>query len=71
MNEWRRILPQHKITYLGGPESASIETSLHKFLKTIFYEINLVSQSLHLEVLLLELVCCKKRQRIFPDPLLV
>ena len=47
---------QHQSTYLGGPESVSIEIPpfkphFIKFSKTIFYEVNLVSQCSHFEVL--------------------
>ena len=53
-----QIPTHHQSTYLGGPESASIEIPpfRHHFIKlskTVFYEANLVSQCLHLEVLLL------------------
>ena len=46
------------IPNLGGPESASIEIPSFrphfiKFSKTVFYEVNLVSQCSQLEVLLL------------------
>ena len=52
------LLPQHQSTYLRGPESASIEippfrAHFIKFSKTVFYQVNLVSQCSHLEVLLL------------------
>ena len=55
---WWQIPPQHQSTYLRSPESASIEIPpfrlyFIKFSKTVFYEVNLVSQCLHLEVLLL------------------
>jgi hypothetical protein len=48
------IIPQHQITYLRGPESASFEIPpfrphFIKFSKTVHYELNLVSQCLHLE----------------------
>jgi hypothetical protein len=51
------LLPQHQSTYLRGSESASIEIppfrpQFIKFSKTVFYEVNLVSQRSHLEVLL-------------------
>ena len=48
--------PLDQSTYLGRPESASIEiphqTSLHKIFKNCFYEVNLVSQCSDLEVFL-------------------
>ena len=49
---------QYQSTYLGGPESASIEIPsfrphFTKFKKTVYYEVNLVSQCSHLELLLL------------------
>ena len=52
------LLPQHQSTYPRGPESASIEIPsfrphLINFSKTVFYEVNLVSQCSHLEVHLL------------------
>jgi hypothetical protein len=52
------LLPQHQITYLRGSESASVKIPpfrphLIKFSKSVFYEVNLVSQCSHLEVLLL------------------
>ena len=55
---WWQIPPQHQSTYLGGPESASIEIPplrphFIQFSKTVLYEVNLVSQCSHLEVLLL------------------
>ena len=55
---WWQIPPQHQSTYLGGPESASIEIPPFRphfinFSKTVFYEVNLVSQCSYLEVLLL------------------
>ena len=58
MRSWKQILPQHQISYLRSPEAASIEIPpfrryIIKFSKTVFYEVNLVSQCLHLEVLLL------------------
>ena len=58
VRSWWQILPQHQSTYLGGPESASIEIPpfrphFIKFSKTVFYEVNLTSQRSHLEVLLI------------------
>ena len=55
---WWQIPPQHQTTYLGGPESASIEIPSFrphfiKFSKTVFYVVKLVSQCSHLEVHLL------------------
>ena len=51
---WWQIPPLHQRTYLGGPESASIDippfrSHFIKFSKTVFYEVNLVSQCSHLE----------------------
>ena len=58
VSEWWQIPPQHQITSLGGPESASIEIPPFRphfinLSKTAFYEVNFVSQFSHLEVLLL------------------
>ena len=52
------LLQQHQSTYPKGPESASIQiptfrTLFIKFSKTVFYQVNIVSQYLHLEVHLL------------------
>ena len=52
------MLSQHQSTYSGGPESVSFEIPplrphFINFSKTVFCEVNLVSQCLHLEVLLL------------------
>ena len=49
---------QHQSTYLGGPELALIKIPpfrphFIRFSKTIFYEVNLVSQCSYLELLLL------------------
>ena len=45
---------ESKHTYLGGPESASIEIRSHfiKFSKTVSHEVNLTLQHSHLDVLL-------------------
>ena len=51
VNTSQHLLPQHQSTYPRGPESVSIK--IINFSKTVFYEVNLVSQSSHLEVLLL------------------
>ena len=58
VRSWWQILPQHQSTYLRVPESASIEippfrSHFIKLSKTVFYEVNLVSQCSHLKVLLL------------------
>ena len=52
------LLPQHQSTHPKGPESASIEippfrSDLIKFSKTVFYEVNFVSQCSLLQVHLL------------------
>ena len=57
VNSSQLLLPQHQSTYPRGPESVSIEISpfrphFIKFSKTVFYQVNLVSHCLHLEVLL-------------------
>ena len=49
---------ESKHTYLGGPESASIEIPpfrphFIKFSKSVFYQVNLVSQCSYLELHLL------------------
>ena len=46
---------ESKHTYLGGPESASIEIRSHfiKFSKTVSHEVNLTLQRSNSEVLLL------------------
>ena len=51
------VLPQHQNTYPWGPKSVSIESPpfrphFIKFSKIVFYEVDLVSQCSHLEVLL-------------------
>ena len=52
------LLPQHQSTYPRGPESVSIEIPpfrphFIKFSKIVFFKVNLASQCLYLEVLLL------------------
>ena len=63
----RQIPLQHQSTYLGDPESVSIEIPLlpfipHliKFSEIVIYEVKLVSLCSHSEVLLLSKVCFKK-----------
>ena len=51
-------IPQHQNTYLRSPESTSIEILpfrlyFIRFPGTVFHDVNLVPQFLHLEVLLL------------------
>ena len=58
LNKSEVVLTNTTAAYLRGPESASIEIPLFrphfiKFSKDVFYEVNLVSQCSHLEVLLL------------------
>ena len=57
--------PQHQSTYPRGPESASIEIPPLRprsinFLSTISYEVNLTSQRLHYEIILLSKFCSEK-----------
>ena len=68
----RQIPLQHQSTSLGDPESASIEIPLlpfirHfiKFLEIFLYEVKLVPQCSHSEVLLLGKVCFKKTDSKF------
>ena len=58
VNTSQLILSQHESTYPRGSESASIEippfrSHFIKFSKTVFYQVNLVSQCSHSKVHLL------------------